>query len=311
MWPLGPRRKGRPVSRAFRRTALAIQQALNRFDPAARGADVAALADDGAPVFILSVPRSGSTLLYQLMARSMGFGAITNLMALAPCAMVRLARYSNARRPGPEAPLLPGHYGFLPGLHGLSEAGKVLERWFDPTAGEAHRQRVREMAAAVGARSGGPLLVKSLSLVLRLDALAATLPEARLVILRRDPRFVVQSLLRGVADPAIAEDQWEGVRPPGYAAQAALDPVRRTAWQVAELAKAIESGRRLFQPGRVVEIGYEALCDAPRAELARVAAALGRPFATSAVPERLSPAMRREPAADWARIEASCKEFNL
>jgi hypothetical protein len=305
------------MSQLFRRAALTVQRLMNQFDPGCHGVDTSAIdagARDGgqAPTFILSVPRSGTTLLYQLMARSMGLGVITNLMALAPRYMLRLARFSNARAPGPDAPILPGSYGFLPGLHGLSEAGKVMDRWFDPRASRDHRHFVREMIAALAVRTGRPLLIKSLSLVDRLDAVAATVPGARIVILRRDPQYVVQSLMRGQSDRRAGSDRWEGVRPPGYSDLGGMGAVRRTAWQVVALTALLHEGRRRFPEDQIAELTYEDLCREPHVQLSRLAGQLGLPFHPERVPARLEPSVNRRGApADWAEIQRACKEFGL
>lgn len=300
------------MSQIFRRTALTVQRTMNQFDPTGRGVDTSVIDGAAAPIFILSVPRSGTTLLYQIMARSMELSVVTNLMALAPRFMLRLARMSNERVAGREAPILPGNYGFLPGFHGLSEAGKVMERWFDPGASEEHRQRVREMIAALVVRTGRPLIVKSLSLFSRLDAVAATVPSARIIILHRDPRFVVQSLLRGQSDRRTGADQWKGVHPPGYADQGNLGPVRRTAWQVAALSALLQEGRQRFDPDRVIDLTYEDLCSAPRTKLSYLATRIGRPFDEALVPESLEASARRVATpVDWAEIQRACKEFGL
>lgn len=298
--------------RAFRRTALTVQRAFNQFDPTCRGADTTVIDGDQAPVFILSVPRSGTTMLYQLMARSMELSVITNLMALAPRYMLRLARISNAKAARDRNPLHPGTFGYLPGLHGLSEAGKVMERWFEPGAGPTHRQQVREMIAALTHRTGRPLLIKSLSLVGRLEAVAATVPHARIVRLHRDPRQVIRSLVRAQSDPRSAADQWEGVTPPGLLEAGDLGTVRRAAAQVAALSSMLHDASTVFDADSVLDVSYEDLCRAPQTVLARVAAGIQRPFNPRWVPEELKAStLRRSEDDDWAEIERACEDFML
>lgn len=298
------------MSRAFRRTALTVQKALNQIDPTCRGTDTEVVDGDLAPVFILSVPRSGTTLLYQLMARSMEFSVITNLMALAPRYMLRLAAFSNARVARSGDPLHPGNFGYLPGFHGLSEAGKVLERWFEPGSAPSHRQQVREVVAALTLRTGRPLLVKSLSLLTRLDVVAATLPRARIVRLHRDPRFVVRSLIRAQSNPRTTPDQWAGVSPPGLSSLGNLDTVTHTTWQIAELSNILHVSRAKFDADRVHDLRYEDLCRAPRAVLSHIAVGIKRPFHPSSIPAELeTSASRQNSDANWASIERACEEF--
>lgn len=299
------------MNRLFRRTALTIQKALNQFDPTCASADDVIIGD-APPVFILGVPRSGTTLLYQIMARSMEFSVITNLMALTPRFMLRLARFSNARVPGKDTPLVPGSYGFLPGLHSPSEAGKVMEKWFLPSGGKFHGRQARAMFAGLTARTGRPVLVKSLSLTTRLREVAEAVPEARLVVLQRDPRFVVQSLVRGFSDTEIAADQWEGVRPPGYEDLPDMTLARQAAWQVGELTKILEQAQSHFHADRILRLTYEDLCDSPGKELSRLAAGLGRPIHPAYVPKSLAPSTAVNLSHDeWRAIESACQEFKL
>ncbi len=294
----------------FRHVALAVQRRFNGFDRASNAVDPRCVDGELAPVFILSPPRSGSTLLYQAMCRTMDVAYISNLMSLVPNRMVRLARSTLQRRAAPSAPYPTGSYGFLPGLFAPSEAGKAVDFWFDQNADDTHREAVRRMVAAISTRTGHPLLIKSPSLVLRTDAVLATFPFARIVVLRRSGPHVVQSLMKGQTDPALASDRWEGIRPPGITAHAARSVEWQTAWQVAELERIIRTG--VSDARQKTDVVYEEFCAAPGPVLAKIGDALGLTVRTEGVPEcfRVS---RRQSVSDaaWERIVAACDELGI
>lgn len=294
----------------FRHVALAVQRRFNGFDRNSKGVDPHLVDGELAPVFILSPPRSGSTLLYQAMCRTMDLAYISNLMSLVPNRMVGLARPTLERRAGPDAPYPSGSYGYLPGLFAPSEAGKVVDFWFDQSADETHREAVRRMVAAVGRRAGQPLLIKSPSLVLRADAVLATFPFARIVVLRRSAPHVVQSLMKGQTDPALASDRWEGIRPPGIAAHAARSVEWQTAWQVAELERIMRAG--VSDAYQVTDVVYEEFCRAPGPTLAGIGDDLGLTVRTDGVPASFRASQRQSVSdASWERIVAACDELGI
>ena len=295
------------MSEHFRSVALTVQRVFNQFDPTAAQYDEAEADVSAAPIFILSAPRSGSTLLYQVMVRTTGVCFISNVMSLLPRYMLRLARHSLRRAPAAAAPYHPGDYGFIPGLYSPSEAGKVIDRWFERDSLEQHRSWVRRTVVGLRHRTGRPLLVKALPLALKLDAVAAVFPNARLVLLRRDPLYVVQSLYLGQTDAGVAADRWAGVEPPGISAPPGSHPIDRAARQVAELERRIEAGARAFPTGNVARVDYHRLCDDPAAAIAAVASQFDMAMAEDRMPRpfRRSVSQKVSPAL-WRQIEDAC-----
>ncbi len=294
----------------FRHLALATQRRFNKFDPSSFSADPSIVDGNLAPVFILSPPRSGSTLLYQAMCRTVDVAYISNLMSLLPDRMVRLARLTLARRAAPDAPYPKGEYGYLPGLFAPSEAGKVVDRWFDTPTGEEHREAVRRQVAAISLRTGHPLLIKSPSLALRIDAVLETFPEARIVVLRRSAPHVVQSLMKGQTDPALASDRWEGIQPPGLSEHAARSIEWQTAWQIAELERIVLEG--VSGVRRRAEVAYEEFCETPGPTLSGIGDSLGLTIRTNGMPASFRMAQRQTISDEaWQRVVAACEELGV
>ena len=298
------------MSDAFRHVALAVQRRFNGFDPASNGVDPHHVDSDLAPVVILSPPRSGSTLLYQAMCRTMEVAYISNLMSLVPNRMLSLARPTLAHRAAPDAPYPSGRYGYLPGLFAPSEAGKVVDFWFGKGTGDAHREAVRRMVAAVSLRTKRPLLIKSPSLVLRTERVLETFPSARIVVLQRSGPHVVQSLMKGQTDPALSAERWEGIRPPGLAAHAKCGIEWQTAWQIAELKRIIQTG--ISGVRRRTDVSYEEFCASPGPTLAGIGNALGLSVRSANAPAQF-PISQRQTTDDktWSRIVAACKKLGI
>ncbi|NNG03717.1 MAG: sulfotransferase [Inquilinus sp.] len=295
----------------FRRSVLAIQRLFNQVDPAS--AVVAEDPVDGgdAPIFLIGPPRTGSTIVYQAMVRGLDLGYISNLMALLPRFMVRMDRVH--RRLGRPMPALhPGKYGFVPGLWAPSEAGKVVDRWFDPDRTGEERSAVRRMLAALSGNGGRPTIIKSPSLVLRLPGIREILPQARFVVLSRSPAFVAQSLLLGRRDPTIATDRWSGVEPADFSAHADRGLAYQVVRQCVELTRAIESNLGDLPADRIVRLRYEDFCASPRRAVLSVAEAFGlMPSpALGDLPVRFEPRDRqRVDQATWAEIQLACREL--
>jgi len=154
--------------------------------------------------------------------------------------------------------------------------------------------------------------VKCASLVLKLDTILEVLPHARLVILTREPAFVVQSLLLGKTNAGLAADRWEGIDPPGSEAHRAKGPEAETAWQIAEILRTIERDAAQARPGRVSRMSYEEFCSDPKGTVRRVATELGLDGDVDGLPQRFEISRRRGVSEEsWQKIVAACEENGL
>jgi len=299
------------MSRLFRRCALAIQARFNAFDPAIARYDATRVDGDDAPIFIVGTPRSGSTLLYQVMLQQFRLAYISNLMALVPRHMVKLGRWFPSLVFGYSGRLHRGDLGFVPGLAGPSETGKVMDAWFAGDAGTAEREQIRRTIAAISAIAGAPVLIKSLSLFSKLAEVQAIFPSCRFVHLRREPLFVAQSILLNRRESRHPAEQWRGVEPEGYAGLAQASEEYRAVWQVLTIAQEVSVGLRAAGD-RVTVLDYGEFCARPRQALARIGGQLS--LATRddapALPEAFPQADRvRVDAATWAALEAAYQDI--
>jgi len=224
------------------------------------------------PVFIVGAPRSGTTLLYQLLVNRFQFSYFSNFIAR------RLAR--------PVAAALVQHrlfgtdvqsdydskYGATEGELGPSEAGEFWYRWFPrpprvyvrpgDTPIEARRELFQEIMG-ISAVTMRPMLIKNTFNSMRIAALAETFPRASFIICRRNPLNIAQSLLKGRVDLHGNKRVWWSLPPKEIDQIADHYPWDQVAEQVHYIYSQIEEDRGRIGPDRFFSIDYARFCQDP------------------------------------------------
>jgi len=243
-------------------------------------------AEPTAPLVIVAgVPRSGTTLLYQLLAGSGAFVYPSNLIARfygRPVAGWRIERLLE--------PLLPAR-----GTAFRSAAGRT-EAWWGPhelgyfrhaslpfeahhqpsaetLAAWDHRPMARKLAA-LQAEDGRPLVVKNPVLGYVLETLLERLPAARIVWVERSPLEVACSLYRTRITEVGEPGRWWSVRPAAVETLERLAPEEQIAAQIRSLAEAAERARSRYS-ARWLDLTHPEICSDPRAAIAHAAAFAG------------------------------------
>jgi hypothetical protein len=121
--------------------------------------------------------------------------------------------------------------------------------------------------------AGRPLLFKNLYCTLRLEPIAAALPEAAFVLIRRDLVGNAHSILE--ARKRIHGDYaaWWSAEPPEIEWLRTLPPEEQAVEQV-RTVEAVAERTRVASPDRFLELRYEELCGDPRAAVDEVEAFL-------------------------------------
>ena len=229
-----------------------------------------------APIFILSLPRSGSTLFYLLLTRFYALSYFSNLASrfpTAPTAVSLLARRLGVARPPDD---LRAWYGNTPRWNSPSQAYEIWNRWLDPdrdyiAPDSLDAPAVTEMRATVAQfqdRLGGPFCSKWQRHLPRACALAQAFPEAVFIYLERKPALTAQSLLAGRREFLGDEASWLSVRPSDYRPAPGEDALEQVCRQVHHLRQ--DAARYIDAIGaqRCYATSYESLCDDPGAVLA-------------------------------------------
>lgn len=156
---------------------------------------------------------------------------------------------------------------FKYGAHAPSECGNFWYRWLpkDKHFINYHEitdtmvEEIRKEVETATNYFGKPLLFKNLNAGQRLRLLAKTFPNAKFIFIRRDPRFVVRSILNAREKARIKAGQWWSVMPPNYKELSVLTPLEMSAAQVFHLEKQIIADLALFPTENIREIHYRDL----------------------------------------------------
>lgn len=234
-------------------------------------------------VFLVGAPRTGSTLLFQLITHYLAVGYTDNFAAIFHRNWLSALWLGNLLARDRPHGVFRSRHGGSEGWHAPSEAGEFWYRWVPrdrhfleaPEIPAATRRMLRaELVAATGI-VGRPLVFKNLPMGQRMRLVADVLPEARFVHCRRDPCETVLSILAARRRLGIAPVDWWSVMPRNVDALRGLDEVDRVVEQVLCIEAQIAEDSRLFPETRLIEIDYGDTCSAPELVLARIAAFAG------------------------------------
>jgi Sulfotransferase family len=255
------------------RSLWALNSVLDRTETATADAGAEPLAHP--PIFIVGPPRTGSTLLYQLVAARFNVGYISNRHCRLYGAPSRVERRTETQ-PTLE---LTSRYGRTTSPNSPSECAEYWYRFFRrspqyvPRAEMPDHQsrRLRASVRALGDAAGLPLVFKNLICAARLEPIAGALPEAVFVRIRRDLLATATSLLAG--RKALFGDyrHWWSTEPPEIDRLRALPPEEQVVEQVRAVDALIDRAREELGPNRFCELTYESLCEDAPAALARIA----------------------------------------
>jgi hypothetical protein len=221
------------------------------------------------PVFIIGAPRTGSTILYQSLTNFYDVLYVDNL----GCKFHRnfffgvwLSNIIYADQP---------HNNFISehgdtsmsGMNAPSECGQFWYRWlpeehhfidYDEITDEMINQ-IRTEISAVSNYFDKPILFKNLNAGQRLRLIRKCFPNAKFIYLKRNPFFVVQSILKARDRNNIVNNQLWSIKPPNFESLLSLDEVSMVSAQVYYLERQIEKDLLLFDKKCVFAFSYESM----------------------------------------------------
>jgi hypothetical protein len=311
-----------PSNQSFRDPFGLARRMLTADEPAARSALVRAALEVGAkPVdhylerrerallatappsdtpmlLIVGPPRSGTTLVYQVAVRRLPVSYPTNLSALFPRAPISAQHrfQGRAKRSGGEP---RSYYGQTRRLDDANDAFHLWDRWLgtERYTGPDHIEpdalvAMRRFFHAWHATFPAPFVNKNNKNTDSLALLAAALPNARFLVVRRDPLETLQSLL--VARRVVQGDAshaW-GLRSRDASGGDALAPVRAVCDQLVEIEERMRADLATIDDARSLEVTYAQFCTNPDAVIEAAGALIG----VDLVPgPRTEPIPRRQP----------------
>lgn len=267
--------------------------------------------EEARAVFILGAPRTGSTLLFQLLAHCYHTAPLTNLVNDAFAAHPSLGVALSEQLRDSAAIEFTSSYGKTRGPLGPSEGSAVFCRWFgsgEPSAlhsvvplpgMEAH---IQDTVRAVWGSLARPFLTKNAWNCFRVAELARILPASTFIWIRRDVVSAAVSDLESRYRRG-GPDTWNSATPANYQEIIARPYWEQVVEQQAAFSTAIESDLKALDGARSLELWYEDLCDEQDVYIERIRQQAGLERNENPIPEIERSAGPALPDGDRARIE--------
>jgi len=239
-------------------------------------------------VYIVGVPRSGTTLLSQLVARGLAVGYVDQMVArfwLRPVVGVRLSRAIMGSQVASFI-RLESEYGRGLEPSGPHEFGYFWRHWLPYDSAPNHHldehalarvDRVglrRALRAELLAAFGKPVVFKNVACGFHGRFLTEVHPQSLFVHLTRSAEATARSILKARLDRHGRLEAWWSLKPSSYPfPDLGLDPVRDVVRQVVDSRQ--EFRAELAQPGvRSLELAYEDVCANPAVAVERIRAGI-------------------------------------
>lgn len=224
----------------------------------------------GPQLFILGLPRSGTTLVYQYIVHRLEVAYFTNGVGRfwkAPC----LITFLQHRLYGDYQSNFESHYGKNEGPVAPREAGAFWGRFFGlddyVTYDELSDRQVKTLRNTIHRVQrlfgGAPFVNKNVKHLLRIDALSEAFPSCLFLIVERDITDVALSVLRGRSENLSDPRQWWSAKPPDYSKLKDLSLVEQVTHQLLSLQARMEKDLVHVPLNRLLRVRYESFCAEP------------------------------------------------
>lgn len=231
-------------------------------------------------VYVVGAPRSGTTLMHQLIARHLPLGYIDNLVArfwLRPGVGIALSR-ELLGEPGRRSFELSSRHGVSEGPAGPHEFGYFWRHWLQLDESPTHhldaealrRVDAEGLAAAlreIRASFGRPVLFKNVICGFHARFLTRLHRASLFVHITRDAEAVARSILQSRFDRYGSYETWWSLKPSTFPF-AETDAVTQALRQANECRSEIEA--ELSAEVCALSIDYEQICAEPPAALEQV-----------------------------------------
>lgn len=239
-------------------------------------------------ILIVGPPRSGTTLVYQVLARALDVSFPTNLSAIFPRSTIYSTKLS-ARLGSADRHELQSYYGKTAGLGGPNDGFHIWNRWLGPdrstTTTNLSAAQIREMQNFFNAWTSifpRPFLNKNNRNTHCIDFLAEHLASSVFVVVNRDPVEIARSLIRARSEVQGSKvARWGLQSQEKYSHHDQFGYVRDVCEQVMNINWQIAEQISMVAPNRVLAVDYHDFCARPTSVIADL--------------EKLVPELRRSP----------------
>ena len=233
-------------------------------------------------VLVVGAPRSGTTLVYQTLARYLDVSCLTNAASMFPRSPITAGRMLGWL-PRRESADFENFYGQTARLHGPNDGFCLWNQWLGndryvprTDLNDTEQQEMRQFFYAWSQAFGKPFLNKNNRNTGCLDLLSRTLPTASFVVVRRNPLLVAQSLINARAQ--VQGDKSVGWGLHSHSSDTAADPlsyVDDVCDQILQIEAQLDEQLQHVSSDRIVEVTYEGFCEDPATALRWITEKIG------------------------------------
>ncbi len=220
------------------------------------------------PVFIIGLPRSGTTLFYQLITNYYDVAYITNFENKHYKSPIIAYFLSKVLKKNKKHNSFTSKYGYSSSAFAPSEAGKVWSKWFDKKQAYvqldsfSHKSRTNfyTFITAWTNIAKKPLVIKNLRFGQRIKLIKELFPNSLFIIVKRNPFFTLQSVYLSRNNMVEDLKDW-CTNNKGLCSEDKLILAYNILNQIKET---FDKDLKLFTKDRILELNYEDLCDNPQ-----------------------------------------------
>lgn len=233
-------------------------------------------------IFVIGPPRSGTTLLTQLIAHCLDVGYINNLAARFWKAPVTGIKFANSVLDVEEFSAFQSHYGSTEQLADIHEFGYFWRHWLKKDAFENIKNArqmedqidwsgLRKTLANMQAQFNKPMVFKNIFGSYHIPKLNELLGQTLWISIERDPLDTAISILKARQKYYDDPNRWWSYVPPQYEKIIDKDYWEQIAGQIHYLKQYYRSEfENMNEPRRGLTITYEQLCEKPGKVLEQV-----------------------------------------
>jgi hypothetical protein len=218
------------------------------------------------PVFIIGPPRSGSTILYQLITEYLNVLFIDNLNNMAreiPWFGFWLSHTVFGEKSHHS---FRSYHGNTKGLHAPNE-GLFWYNWLPKSRhlvepeeiNYKSKQQMRDLIYALINKYQKPLIFKNLSFAVRLPLIHQLFPNAKIIYIKRDPLFVAQSIFMAKKKSNLPDTKLWSIQPREAQALGQYSPEKQAVHQTYHLYQQIEEDLSAFPSDQTFTLRYETI----------------------------------------------------
>ena len=228
------------------------------------------------PIFIIGLPRSGTTLIYQTLCHCFQLAytpMLTNYLIWMPSLSTWICRKKQLQYSSD----FISHYGTSKGMASPGEGGMwnlwfIKDQYYDGVKdiGNKNAAEIKKFVGRFERILSAPFINKNLRNNNRIGVLSELFTHAFFIIVLRDPRDVALSLLKARLEMYSDENRFYSVQPRKYKPNRNISPEKSIVDQLNGLLLDMYQEMLRIGAERFVVIRYEKFCTSPESTMVRI-----------------------------------------